>query len=57
MRLFDRFPARYLAPNGVTCIGLVLGLLSIRTSLGATTLAAARGGRVADPLRGAARQG
>ena len=38
MRLFDRFPARYLAPNGVTCIGLVLGLLSIRTSLGATTL-------------------
>jgi len=38
MRLFDRFPARYLAPNGVTCIGLVLGLLSIRTSLGATSL-------------------
>jgi CDP-diacylglycerol--serine O-phosphatidyltransferase len=38
MRLFDRFPARYLAPNGVTCIGLVFGLLSIRTSLGATSL-------------------
>lgn len=38
MRLFDRFPARYLAPNGVTCVGLVLGLLSIRTSLTATTL-------------------
>ena len=38
MRLFDRFPARYLAPNAVTCIGLSLGLLSIRTSLTATTL-------------------
>ena len=38
MRLFDRFPARYLAPNGVTCIGLTLGLLSIRTSLTASTL-------------------
>lgn len=38
MRLFDRFPARYLAPNGVTCIGLVLGLLSIRTSLTATSM-------------------
>jgi CDP-diacylglycerol--serine O-phosphatidyltransferase len=38
MRLFDRFPARYLVPNGVTCVGLVLGLLSVRTSLTATTL-------------------
>jgi CDP-diacylglycerol---serine O-phosphatidyltransferase len=43
MRLFDRFPARYLAPNGVTCIGLVLGLLSIRTSLTATSLVQLQG--------------
>lgn len=38
MRLFDRFPARYLAPNAVTCIGLTIGLLSIRTSLTATSV-------------------
>ncbi|MDB4929693.1 MAG: CDP-alcohol phosphatidyltransferase [Myxococcaceae bacterium] len=43
MRLFDRFPARYLAPNGVTCVGLVLGLLSVRTSLTADTLAQLQG--------------
>ena len=43
MRLFDRFPARYLAPNGVTCVGLVLGLLSIRTSLTATSLVQLQG--------------
>ena len=33
MRLFDRPPARYFAPNMVTCLGLVFGLASIRTSL------------------------
>ncbi len=38
MRLFDRFPARYLVPNAVTCVGLVVGLASIRTSLTATSL-------------------
>lgn len=38
MRLFDRFPARYLVPNAVTCAGLVIGLASIRTSLTASTL-------------------
>ena len=39
MRLFDRFPARYLVPNVVTCVGLVVGLASIRTSLTATSVA------------------
>ena len=38
MRLFDRFPAKYLAPNAITCTGIVLGLLSIRTSLSAHEL-------------------
>ena len=36
MKLFDSFPARYVAPNAVTCVGLVFGLASIRTSLTAT---------------------
>lgn len=36
MRLFDRFPARYMVPNAVTCVGLVMGLASIHTSLTAT---------------------
>lgn len=38
MRLFDRFPARYVVPNAVTCVGLVIGLASIRASLTATDL-------------------
>lgn len=33
MRIFDRPPARYFAPNVVTCLGLVFGLASVRTSL------------------------
>lgn len=37
MRLFDRFPVRFVAPNAVTCAGLVTGLASIRTSLTATS--------------------
>jgi CDP-diacylglycerol--serine O-phosphatidyltransferase len=36
MKLFDSFPSRYLVPNGVTCVSLVFGLASIRTSLTAT---------------------
>lgn len=38
MRIFDRFPARYMVPNAVTCVGLVMGLASIHTSLTATRL-------------------
>ncbi len=37
MHIFDRFPARYMVPNAVTCTGLVIGLASIHTSLTATT--------------------
>ncbi len=37
MPLFDRFPLRFLAPNALTCISLVLGMASIRTSLTATS--------------------
>ncbi len=37
MRIFDRFPARYMVPNAVTCTGLVIGLASIHTSLTSTT--------------------
>ncbi len=37
MRIFDRFPARYMAPNAVTCLGLVIGLGSAHTSLTTTT--------------------
>lgn len=37
MHIFDRFPARYMAPNAVTCTGLVIGLASIHTSLTSTT--------------------
>ncbi len=37
MYLFDRFPARFVAPNAVTCTGLVIGLASIHTSLTSTT--------------------
>lgn len=33
LKLFDRFSPRYLVPNGVTCLSMVLGLASIRASL------------------------
>lgn len=36
MRLFDRFPLRYVVPNAVTCTSVVFGLASIRQSLTAT---------------------
>lgn len=36
MQIFDRFPLRYVAPNAVTCVGLLIGLASVRTSLTAT---------------------
>lgn len=39
MRIFDRFPARYLVPNAVTCTSVVFGLWSVRTSLRATSMA------------------
>lgn len=39
MKLFDRFPIRYVVPNAVTCSGLVLGIASIHTSLTASTVA------------------
>lgn len=38
MKVFDRFPLRYVAPNAVTCTSLVMGLASIRLSLTATDL-------------------
>ena len=38
MQLFDRFPAKYMVPNTVTCVGLVMGLASIHTSLTATSI-------------------
>jgi CDP-diacylglycerol---serine O-phosphatidyltransferase len=37
MKIFDRFPARFVAPNAVTCTGLVIGLASIYTSFTSTT--------------------
>lgn len=36
MRLFDRFPLRYVVPNAVTCTSVVFGLASIRLSFTAT---------------------
>jgi CDP-diacylglycerol--serine O-phosphatidyltransferase len=33
VKLFDSFSPRYLVPNGVTCLSMVLGLASIRSSL------------------------
>jgi CDP-diacylglycerol--serine O-phosphatidyltransferase len=38
MQLFDRFPAKYMVPNAVTCVGLVMGLASIHTALTASTI-------------------
>lgn len=39
MRLFDRFPLRYVVPNAVTCTSVVFGLASIRLSFMATEAA------------------
>lgn len=36
MRMFDRFPLRYVVPNAVTCTSVVFGLASIRLSFMAT---------------------
>lgn len=37
MRLFDRFPLRYVVPNAVTCTSVVFGLASIRLSFMASS--------------------
>lgn len=39
MKMFDRFPLRYVVPNAVTCTSVVFGLASIRQSFIATEAA------------------